>query len=121
MLNAMQQMNVLMTGTTAKAQLVEMLLEPLKGCKGLYRYRQDLIKKVMAMPDGPEKAAALDALVGGLRVCSARAPSNRRRRYWDRNRRFDSVAAAPHRNARTNAMGFQVRPFPPRVVLQRVC
>ncbi|QNI74361.1 hypothetical protein SynNOUM97013_02310 [Synechococcus sp. NOUM97013] len=28
-----------------------MLLEPLKGCKGLYNYRQDLIKKVMAMPD----------------------------------------------------------------------
>ena len=51
MLNAMQQMNVLMTGTTAKAQLVEILLEPLKGCKGLYCYRQDLIKKVMAMPD----------------------------------------------------------------------
>ena len=51
MLNAMQQMNVLMTGTTAKAQLVEILLEPLKGCKGLYRYRQDLVKKVMAMPD----------------------------------------------------------------------
>ena len=40
-----------MTGTTAKAQLVEMLLEPLKGCKGLYNYRQDLMKKVMDMPD----------------------------------------------------------------------
>ena len=51
MLNTMQQTNSLMTGTTAKAQLVEMLLEPLKGCKGLYNYRQDLIKKVMAMPD----------------------------------------------------------------------
>jgi len=40
-----------MTGTSAKTQLVEMLLEPRKGCKGLYSYRQDLIKKVMAMPD----------------------------------------------------------------------
>ena len=40
-----------MTGTAAKAQLVEMLLEPLKGCKGLYNYRQDLMKKVMVMPD----------------------------------------------------------------------
>ena len=47
----MQPTTSLMTGTTAKAQLVEMLLEPPKGCKGLYNYRQDLIKKVMAMPD----------------------------------------------------------------------
>ena len=47
----MRQPNSCMTGTTAKAQLVEMLLEPLKGCKGLYSYRQDLMKKVMAMPD----------------------------------------------------------------------
>ncbi len=47
----MRKLNQFMTGTTAKAQLVEMLLEPLKGCKGLYNYRQDLMKKVMDMPD----------------------------------------------------------------------
>ncbi len=34
-----------MTGTTAKAHLLELLLEPLKGCKGLYTYRQDLMQK----------------------------------------------------------------------------
>ena len=39
-----------MTGTTAKAQLVDLLLEPLRGCTGLYTYRQELIKQVMSMP-----------------------------------------------------------------------
>ena len=39
-----------MTGTTAKAQLVDLLLEPLRGCTGLYTYRQELIKQVMRMP-----------------------------------------------------------------------
>ena len=39
-----------MTGTTAKAQLVDLLLEPLRGCTGLYTYRQELIQQVMRMP-----------------------------------------------------------------------
>ena len=40
-----------MSGTSAKAHLLELLLEPLKGCKGLYHYRQDLMTKIMQMPD----------------------------------------------------------------------
>ena len=40
-----------MTNTTAKARLLELLIEPLKGCKGLYTHRQDLMDKVMRMPD----------------------------------------------------------------------
>ena len=40
-----------MTGTSAKAHLLELLLEPLKGCKGLYSYKQDLMKKIMQMSD----------------------------------------------------------------------
>jgi len=40
-----------MSGTSAKAHLLELLLEPLKDCKGLYSYKQDLMKKIMAMPD----------------------------------------------------------------------
>ncbi|WP_206749778.1 hypothetical protein [Synechococcus sp. UW179A] len=40
-----------MTGTSAKAHLLELLLEPLKGCKGLYNYKQDLMKKIMQMSD----------------------------------------------------------------------
>ena len=40
-----------MSGTTAKAHLLERLLEPLKGCSGLYNYKQDLMKKIMAMLD----------------------------------------------------------------------
>ncbi|GEM_PF-647313 len=40
-----------MSGTSAKAHLLELLLEPLKGCKGLYNYRQDLMTKIMQMPD----------------------------------------------------------------------
>ena len=39
-----------MTGTTAKAQLVDLLLDPLRGCTGLYNYRQELMEKVMRMP-----------------------------------------------------------------------
>ena len=39
-----------MTGTTAKAHLVDLLLEPLRGCTGLYTYRQELIQQVMRMP-----------------------------------------------------------------------
>ncbi len=40
-----------MTGTTAKAHLLDLLLEPIKGCKGLYTYRESLMRRVMAMPD----------------------------------------------------------------------
>ena len=40
-----------MTGTTAKAHLLDQLLEPLRGCKGLNVYRHSLMKLVMAMPD----------------------------------------------------------------------
>ena len=39
-----------MTGTSAKAHLLDLLLEPLRGCTGLYTYRQELMKKVMKMP-----------------------------------------------------------------------
>ena len=39
-----------MTGTTAKAHLVDLLLEPLLGCTGLYTYLQELIQQVMRMP-----------------------------------------------------------------------
>ena len=40
-----------MTNTTAKAQLLDLLIEPLKGCKGLYAHRQNLLQPVMRMPD----------------------------------------------------------------------
>ena len=40
-----------MTNTTAKAQLLDLLIEPLKGCKGIYAHRQDLMQRVMRMPD----------------------------------------------------------------------
>ena len=39
-----------MTGTTAKAHLIDLLLDPLRGCAGLYTYRQQLVRKVMRMP-----------------------------------------------------------------------
>ena len=39
-----------MTGTSAKAHLLDLLLEPLKGCTGLYTYRQELMDAVMNMP-----------------------------------------------------------------------
>ena len=40
-----------MTNTTAKAQLLDLLIEPLKGCKGLYAHRQNRMQRVMRMPD----------------------------------------------------------------------
>ena len=40
-----------MTNTTTKAQLLDLLIEPLKGCKGLYAHRQNLMQLVMLMPD----------------------------------------------------------------------
>ena len=39
-----------MTGTTAKAHLLDLLLEPLRGCAGLYPYRQELMNEVLKMP-----------------------------------------------------------------------
>ena len=40
-----------MTNTTAKAQLLDLLIEPLKGCKGLYVHRQNRMQRVIRMPD----------------------------------------------------------------------
>ena len=40
-----------MTNTTAKAQLLDLLTEPLKGGKGLYAHRQNPMQRVMRMPD----------------------------------------------------------------------
>ena len=40
-----------MTNTTAKAQLLDLLIEPLQGRKGLYAHRQNLLERVMRMPD----------------------------------------------------------------------
>ena len=40
-----------MTNTIAKAQLLDLLIEPLKGCKGLCAQRQNLLQRVMRMPD----------------------------------------------------------------------
>ena len=40
-----------MTNTTAKAQLLDLLIEPLKGCKGLYVHRQNLMHRVIPTPD----------------------------------------------------------------------
>lgn len=39
-----------MTGTTAKSHLLDLLLEPLRGCAGLCTYRQELMNEVMKMP-----------------------------------------------------------------------
>ena len=39
-----------MTGTTAKAHLLDLLLEPLRGCSGLGAYRQELMNQVLNMP-----------------------------------------------------------------------
>jgi len=50
-----------MTGTTAKAHLIDLLLDPLRGCAGLYTYRQQLIKRVMKM-SSIEVAERLDQL-----------------------------------------------------------
>ena len=30
---------------------LDLLIEPLKGCKGLYAHRQNLLQRVMRMPD----------------------------------------------------------------------
>jgi len=38
-----------MSGTTAKAHVVDLLLEPLRGCAGLYTYRQQIMERVMKM------------------------------------------------------------------------
>ncbi len=40
-----------MTNTTAKAQLLDLLIKPLKECKGLYAYRHNLMQRMMRMPD----------------------------------------------------------------------
>ena len=40
-----------MTNTTSKAQLLDVLIEPLKGCKGLYAHRQNLMQRVKRMHD----------------------------------------------------------------------
>ena len=40
-----------MTNTTAKAQLLNLLIEPLKGWKGLCAHRQKLMQWMMRMPD----------------------------------------------------------------------
>ena len=40
-----------MTAATAKAHLIELLLEPIHVCKGLYTYRKDLMHRVIAMSD----------------------------------------------------------------------
>ena len=37
------------TKASAKAHVFELLLEPLKGCKGLYNFKQDLMRKIMQM------------------------------------------------------------------------
>ena len=50
-----------MTNTTAKAQLLDLLIEPLRGCKGLYTHRQNLMQRVMRMAD-PEVRDHLDRL-----------------------------------------------------------
>ena len=38
-----------MTGTTAKAHLLDLLLEPLRGCSGLGTYRKELMIQVLKM------------------------------------------------------------------------
>ena len=40
-----------MTKTLAKAQLLDLLIKPLKGCKGLSAHRQNLMQRVIRMPD----------------------------------------------------------------------
>ena len=37
------------TNTTAKAQLLDLLNEPLEGCKGVDAHRQNLMQRVMRM------------------------------------------------------------------------
>ena len=40
-----------MTNTTAKAQPLDLLIEPLKRCKGLYVHRLNLMQRVILMPN----------------------------------------------------------------------
>ena len=40
-----------MATTTAKTQLLDLLTEPLKGCKGLHVDQQHPMRRVMRMPD----------------------------------------------------------------------
>ena len=42
---------IIMTGTTAKAHLFELLIEPLKSYESLSIYRTDLMRRVMSMSD----------------------------------------------------------------------
>ena len=60
-----------MTNTTAKAQLLDLLIEPLKGCKGLYAHRQNLMRRVMRMPDREVR----DHLDRGPAISQAPKPS----------------------------------------------
>ena len=41
----------IMTNTTAKAHLLDLLIEPIKGFKGLYVHQQNLMQRVIRMPD----------------------------------------------------------------------
>ena len=40
-----------MTSTSAKAQLLERLTEPIKGCKAYYTHKHNLMQRVMQIPD----------------------------------------------------------------------
>ena len=42
-------MKKVMTKASAKSHVFELLLEPLKGCKRLYNFKQDLMRKIMQM------------------------------------------------------------------------
>ena len=57
-----------MTNTTAKAQLLDLLIEPLKGCKGVYAHRQNLMQRVMRMPD---QRCATTSIASGQAICQA--------------------------------------------------
>ena len=50
-----------MTNTTAKAQLLDLLIEPLKGCKGFYLHRQNLMERVIRMPDQTCAITSIDS------------------------------------------------------------
>ena len=67
-----------MTNTTAKAQLLNLLIEPVKGCKGIYDNRQNLMQRVIRMPD-LEVRNHLD------RLRASHLPSNRGSRTRERN------------------------------------
>ena len=63
------------TNTTAKAQLLDLLIEPLEGSKGVYAHRQNLMQRVMRVPD-LEVRNHLD----GLRASHCQAPKAPRTR-----------------------------------------